>query len=354
MKKLIIVMGLVFTFFACRKPTENTMPVTTVTSQAVITDFVQKVALPQYAGLLTNATLLNNSLKALNTTPNNANLQAARDAWRATRHSWEQCEGFLIGPVEDNNYDPDMDTWPVDYHQLDSFITTSTSFDVATVHSLEQSLKGFHPLEFILWGRNGDATVDSITAKEKLYMVSLSQDIQNSVDSLNYSWASNGGNFQALLLNAGSGSTRFTTRQEAVLAIAACITDICDEVGNGKLYEPFSLYDSTKTESPFSHNSITDFTNNMIGAQNVYLCTYNGQTGNSLSNLVSAKNLALDTKIKTQFAAAISALGNVTLNFEPAIYLQRTQLQNAMTAITTLHATLDGELKTFIQTYVKD
>ncbi len=346
--------GLISGLFACRKPAETVTPVNVVTSQAVITDFVQKIALPQYASLLTNATALNNALATLNATPTNTNLLAARDAWRATRHSWEQCEGFLIGPVEDNNYDPDMDTWPVDYHQLDSFITTSASFDIATVHSLEQSLKGFHPLEFILWGRNGDATVDSITAKEKLYMVSLSKDILNSVDSLNNSWAAAGGNFQAQLLNAGTTSTRYTTRQEAVLAIVAGMTDICGEVGGGKLYEPFSLYDSTKTESPFSHNSITDFTNNMLGAQNVYLCTFNGQTGTSVSNLVAAKNLSLDTKIKTQFAAAISAMGNITMNFEPAIYTQRTQLQNAMTAINTLQATLDGELKTFVQTYVKD
>jgi putative iron-regulated protein len=184
--------------------------------------------------------------------------------------------------------------------------------------------------------------------------VALSQDMLNGINNLNNSWAVTGGNFQAQLLTAGSGSTRFTTRQEAILAIVAGMADICGEVGDGKIKDPYDLRDSAKTESPFSHNSMTDFQNNIMGAQNVYLCTYGGAQGTSLSNLVAGRNLSLDTRIKQQFASAIAALQQVTVSFESALYSQRTQLQNAMTAITTLQETLDGELKPFVQNYVKD
>jgi predicted lipoprotein len=136
--------------FACRKPSASVIT-TTATSKEVITDFVNKVALPQYATLLSKATTLNTAINTLNTTPTNANLLAARTAWQEVRSSWEQCEGFLLGPVEDDNYDPNMDTWPVDYAQLDSFITNSTSFTETTIAGLNQSLRGFHPLEYILW-----------------------------------------------------------------------------------------------------------------------------------------------------------------------------------------------------------
>jgi predicted lipoprotein len=320
----------------------------------VITDFVHKIALPQYQTFQNRATTLNVAITALNDTPTAANLNAARTAWRDVRSCWEQCEGFLIGPVEDDNYDPNMDTWPVDYLQLDSFINTSTSFTPATLQTLSQSLRGFHPLEFILWGKNGNASVDSISPRQKQYMVALAQDILTTVTALNNSWASTGANFQAQVLNAGTTSARYNKKQEVLLAMVAGITDICDEVGNNKLLLPYLAYDSGKTESPFSHNSITDFTNNILGAQNVYLCTYNQQSGASLSNIVAARNLSLDNKIRQQFAAAIAALGNVTMTFETAIHAQRPQLQNAMAAITTLQATLDGDLKSFIQTYVTD
>lgn len=339
-------------FFSCNKPSNTNTVV--VTETQVLTDFVNKVALPQYQSLQDKATALNTAVNNLSTTPSAANLAAARTAWQDVRAAWEQCEGFLIGPVEDDNYDPDMDTWPVDYLQLDSFITNSPSFSISVVENLTQSLRGFHPLEFILWGQNGASTVDSISSKQKQYMVALAQDILNTCTDLNSSWATTGGNFQSHFLNAGTGSTRYTTRKDAFLELVAGIADICDEVGGGKIFEPFILYDSTKAESPFSHNSITDFTNNIKGAQNVYLCSVNGTTGASLSMFVAARNISLDNKIRQQLVAAISALENVTVNFEVAIFTQRTQLQNTIDAINTLQSTLDGELKPFIQTYVKD
>jgi uncharacterized iron-regulated protein len=226
------------------------------------------------------------------------------------------------------------------------------------VQNLTQSLRGYHPLEFILWGQTGTATSDSITASQKQYMVALAQDILNNIDSLNASWVTTGGNFQQQVLLAGKGATRYTSRQQAFLAIAGSMSDICHEVGQqatgGKIYDPYASRDSFQTESPFSHSSINDFRNNIIGAQNVYLCSFNGAQGASLSNFVAGSNLALDNKIKQQFTAAINALNNVNVTFEIAIFTQRTQLQSAMTALNILQETLDGELTQNIQTYVKD
>jgi len=166
-------------------------------------------------------------------------------------------------------------------------------------------------------------------------------------------------NFQQQVLTPGAGvSPRFAKKQEAIMAIVGAMVDICGEVGDqasgGKIYDPYSALDSFQTESPFSHNSMTDFKNNIIGAQNVYLCTYNNQTGKSLSAFVAAKNISLDNKIKQQFANAISALDNVNVTFEVAIFSKREQLLAAMTALNTLQETLDSDLKTFVQTNVKD
>jgi len=364
MKKIVLSILAVTTLFAvsCKKSSNNST--SNVTEQEVINDFVNKIALPQYQALAEKGIALNTAVATLNTTTNATNLAAAQSAWRDTRTCWEQCEGFLFGPVEDDNYDPNMDSWPVDYHQLDSLLasTTMTTFTVNYVQSLNTTLRGFHPLEFILWGTGGDATADSITATQKNYMVALASDIQQITTNLNNSWATTDGDFQDTVLKAGIGGTRFSTRQEVILAIVGAMSDICNEVGNqgsdGKIYGPYgssvSTADSNKSESPFSHNSMTDFKNNIIGAQNVYLCKYNGQTGASLSAFVAARNLSLDNNIKSQFAAAIGALDNVSVNFETAIYTQRGQLLSAMTALNTLQATLDGDLKTFIITYVKD
>jgi uncharacterized iron-regulated protein len=99
---------------------------------------------------------------------------------------------------------------------------------------------------------------------------------------------------------------------------------------------------------------VIDFTNNLIGARTVYLCNYNGVTGSSMSSYVASRNIQLDNKIKDQFAAAIAAMGNITATFEVAVHTQRNQIQAAMTAINTLQTTLDGDLKTYVQTYGTD
>lgn len=338
---------------ACHKSSSDDNS-TTVTSKEVIEDFVNKTALPSYDALNAKALILQTAVNTYAATPNATNLEAARTAWRDVRSVWEQCEGFLVGPVSDDNYDPNMDTWPVDYNQLDSFISTSTSFTPETIGNLSQSLRGFHPLEYTLWGKGGAATTDSLSDKDKQYMVGLAQDVVSTTSELKGAWATSGGNYQAKFVSAGNGSTIYPKRLDAMLAIVAGMSDICGEVGAGKIKEPYVAYDSNLTESPFSHNSITDFTNNLIGARNVYLCSYGGTTGKSMSNFVSARNLSLDNKIKDQFAAAISAMGNVTATFEVAIHTQRTQLQAAMDAIMTLQETLDNDLKLYVQTYVTD
>jgi putative iron-regulated protein len=354
MKKLILLSagGMLLAFAACKKSNNDTTA--SATQQQVITDFVNKTAMPQYKDLRDKATTLNTAVGTLSTSTTATNLEAARTAWRNVRSAWEQCEGFLIGPVEDDNYDPNMDTWPVDYVQLDSFINSSNNFSLTTVENVNQSLRGFHPLEYLLWGKGGGTIADSLTAKDKQYMVSLAQDVLNSTTKLYDSWTESGGNFQSKMQTSGSGSTLYPKRADAMLAMAAGMAAICEEVANGKMAEPFAATDSTLTESPFSHNSVTDFTNNLIGARTVYLCNYNGQTGSSMSSYVSARNIQLDNKIKDQFAAAISAMNNITATFEMAVHTQRNQIQAATNAINALQTTLNGDLKTYVQTYGKD
>ena len=64
----------------------------------------------------------------MNTT--DANLTAAQTSWKNLRNVWEQCEGYLFGPVEDNEYDPQMDTWPTDANEFDSLLSSNNALGV--------------------------------------------------------------------------------------------------------------------------------------------------------------------------------------------------------------------------------
>ena len=367
MKKLFLSVLLAATLFTgCNKhDNDNSTGDFNITKDAVISDFVNVVALPGYAELKVKANTLNTAITALNATTTDENLTAAKNAWKDLRVTWERCEGFLFGPIEDDNYDPQTDTWPVNFNDMDALLANnSQGLTVADVSTFPDALKGYHPIEYILWGEAGTRTAASLTAREKEYMVSLSTLLNTAAQNLNTSWDAGGGNYANKFLTAGQpGNSTFTTKKAALLALVQGMVDICGEVGEGKMKEPFDLFQTNPTlaaqsvESPFSANSVIDFRNNITGAFNVYLGKFNAD-GSGLEDLVKARNSALDVDLQQKFNAAIASFEAITLPYERAIATgpgsQRILCANTMNAINALSAELDTELRDFIITNITD
>ena len=356
MKKITICLLAALIFAAC-KSKDNTTPATDIvtTEKQALNDFVDDVAIPQYDALSAQSDALNTAIKTLSTLPTDANLATAKTAWLTMRTSWEQCEGFLFGPVEDNNYDPYMDTWPTDYVQMDSLLAGTHTLTVTDVQGFTLSLRGFHPIEYILFGDHGSRTAAAITARQMQYILSLSADLQNNCHALAQSWDVSGGNYGALIKTAGAGSAKYSTRQQIFTAIADGLIDICDEVGTNKMQGPFASRDPKTVESPYSGNSVADFRNNIIGLQNAYTGHFN-TTGKSLSDIVAANNVSLDNNIKAQISTAVASFSQITMPYEDAINntAQRTQIAQTQTDLATLHTTLEDQLKPYIVQYVRD
>lgn len=348
-------------FTACKKNHDDSNTDFNTTKDAAISDFVNKVALPAYAELKVRANTLNTSITTLNTSPIDANLIAAKAAWKDLRVTWERSEGFLFGPIEDDNYDPQTDTWPVDFNGMDNILANAAQgLTVADVETFTDALKGYHPIEYILWGEGGTKTAASLTAREKEYLVSLSSLLNTAAQNLYSSWDAAGGNYANKFLTAGqTGNTTFATKKAALLALVQGMVDICGEVGDGKMKEPYDIYPNNATlaahsvESPFSGNSVIDFRNNITGAFYVYLGKFN-EDGTGLENLVKARNSSLDADLQAKFNAAIQSFDAITVPYGQAIGSQRTQCSNTMDAINALAATLDTDLRDFIRDNITD
>jgi putative iron-regulated protein len=326
----------------------------------VLSDFGTTLVTPMYSDFQTKATTLKTAVETLAATPTQANLLAARSAWQDVRVVWEQSEGFLIGPVEDDYYDPYMDTWPTDHNAMDSLLAGTqpltanylSGVGVDSTKEAELTLRGFHPLEYMLWDLDGNRQASSFTQREKDYMVALANDILNNVNAIKTKGTAF---FVTELALPGVNGSRYTSKHDAMEALANGLSGIIDEEGDNKMVEPFNpTPDSTVTESPYSHNSIADFKNNIIGARNAYTCTNGTSSGKSLSDLVKANNASLDQEIKQKFDIAINSFDGITTTFEKAVYNQRSQVQNTLTALSSLKETVDAGLVPYIQQYVKD
>lgn len=356
MKKIVFASLAVFALITgCSKSSDDTTtPDFNTTKDAAITDFVNKVALPGYLELKTKADVLNTAIINLNATTTDDNLTAAKNAWRDIRSTWERCEGYLFGPVEDNEYDPETDTWPVNFNDMDALLASAQPLGLTDIEALtSRALKGYHPIEYILWGQGGTRTAATLTARQKEYVVSLSAHIKIVADNLYNSWIASGGNYSNKFLTAGTGSTVFVKKQDAFIAITEAMLAICAEVGEGKMKEPYDAFDPQIVESPFSGNSTIDFKNNIIGAFNVYQGKFNDD-GVGLQDLVKIRNSALNVQIEQKFNAAINSFAAITLPYEQAIISQRTQCQATMTALTELSTIIDVDLRAFVIANITD
>ena len=346
---------------SCDENEEPDIDFNQLTTKA-LSDFVNVVANPLYADFESLSLQLKSDVEALTANPTAANLEKARNSWKSIRVVWEQSEGFLIGPVDENNYDPYLDTWPTDYNAMDNLMASTTPITLNYLAGLddpdseaELTLRGFHPLEYLLWGLSGNKLYSEITARQKEYMVALAGDINNNVSKLKASWLPGPTYYGNEIVNAGKSGSIYDSKKDALEEIANALIGICVEVGEGKMLDPFSPSpDSTITESPYAHNSFTDFKNNIIGARNVYTCTYKSTTGKSLSDIVKANNAALDLEIKSKFDLAINSFNGFTTSFEQAIYKDRPKVQNTIDALTSLQETIDIKLIAYLQQYVKD
>lgn len=350
MKKIIAACLMAGLIAACKKdPVEDITPADNNLSTAILSDFSEHVAQATYNDLKNQADALYQSVLTFNTSSTDPNLVICKQAWRDARSAWEQSEGFLFGPVSTGNIDPRIDTWPVNYTDLDSVLNSSSLFTAGYVDSLEDALKGFHPIEYLLFGVNGNKVAADFTAREKDYLVALAANLQVLTTELAGSWnPSQSGSYHPQFTQAGNGSTTYGSQRAAFEELVNALVGICDEVANGKIAEPFTLQDPGLEESPFAFNSITDFTNNIRSVENVYKGKYTAD-GKGLEDIVREHNLSLDSQIKNKILTALAALNNITVPFGQAITQQPVQIQNAINAINDLKATLENDLLPFVQ-----
>ncbi len=320
--------------------------------RTVITDYADRVVIPTYQLLSQRAQGLRAAVDTLAAAPGEANLTAARTAWVATRVPWEQSEAHLFGPVSAAGYDPAMDSWPVNRTDLDAVLASGNALTQAYVAGLPEEQKGFHTLEYLLWGENGAKPASALTARELEYARALAAELVQVTGDLAASWTSGvggAGAFRAVFVDAGTGGNlSYPSLSSAAQEILVGMSGICDEVANGKIADPYDAHDPQKVESQFSFNSQLDFADNLRGVLNAYTgdALAAGTTGRGLADYVAERDPALDARLRAEIQAAIDAIGAIPPPFRTAITTPSAYpaIEAAQAAVRKVQATIDGDL----------
>lgn len=273
-------------------------------------------------------------------------LTDARAVWVAMRDPWERSEAFLFGPVADRGIDPRLDSWPVNETDLNNVLQQSDpgDFTPGFIDGLDNNVRGYHTVEFLLWNDGGgtgqDTVSDVVTAltdqpDRVAYLQAVTDDVVETTTELHDAWRSDGENFARTLSSAGAAdNTRFQSQSAGLEEVIQGIIIIADEVGAGKLSDPFNQEDQLIVESKFSFNSREDFMDNIRGIQSVYLGDFGGNDGVGVTDFVQAVgSAALDTDIRTQIQAAIDRIEAIDQPFRDSIVGTETQKQEVRNSI---------------------
>lgn len=316
---------------------------------AQINNVANNVILKTYEELAIKGNLLKAATDVLQANQTEANLTAAKNAWVAARSPWEQSEGFLFGPVDQEGIDPSIDSWPVNVIDLNNVLSSGNALTIEFLKQQEGTLKGFHTIEFLLWGENGNKKISDFSARQFDYLAACSGVLAEDVNTLYDLWKPTGGNFIKNVLDAGKGSTLYVSQKSALEEISNALIVIADEVGNGKINDPFVASDLTLEESRFSSNSKADFADNMRSIKNIYTGKFDSYgDGKGISDIVKEKNSAVDIEVKAAIDKAISAITNINGTFSQAVFNNRPSIDAAQKAVRDLQELFESKVNPII------
>lgn len=325
-------------------------------AKAVLTTYAD-IALVGYEDSLSTAKALDAAIKKLIASPSKKSIDAARTAWKASRIPYMQTEAYRFGNPIVDAWEGRVNAWPLDEGLIDyvdakygkdsdknplytANVIANKKLTVAgkevdasaiTPQLLSETLHeagkveanvatGYHAIEFLLWGQDLNGTgpgagnrpyTDFDTKKctggncdrRSKYLAVASELLVADLEEMVGNWRKDG----AARKNLVDGDPK-----AGLAAILKGMGSLSyGELAGERMKLGLLLHDPEEEHDCFSDNTHISHLYDVIGIRNVYTGTYkrtNGKMikGASISQLVAAKNAALDREIKGKLDASVA------------------------------------------------
>lgn len=379
-KKILFVALAALTLVACDKKTEITTDKEAALQQAV-TPYVHHTVVATYSAMADAGMVLleqtNAILEKVEKSEDYTDLMKNADAsWRLMRKYWEQSEAFLFGPASAHNIDPHIDSWPLDFNEMNTLLHDPVRMALIEEEGgsyvgdkLGYALKGFHACEYLLFesvmqdGRavgTGKPHAANLTHAEAVYLNAIVEDLTQQAILLEYAWAGEisaakmalleeseiepyEDHYGEQMINAGKAGSIYVSYQEVAEEIVAGAIDIAGEVADLKMGNPYISSTAAQRdyiESPYSCTSTIDFADNIRSIQHAYC---GAQTGDySISNYIYRQDAELDAEVRKAIEDAIAAIEAIE-DFENTAQ-GNPKVKAAMEKVQALEEVLDKEV----------
>ena len=359
----------------CEKKTDDEPVVKSEKEQAlqkVAEPYVKNTVIATYSRMADEGIVLLQKVQQIQEAVENnadytATMKEAGEAWRRMRVYWEQSEAFLFGPAEKHNIDPHIDSWPLDYNEMNALLQDEKRMQRIEEEGgsyvgdkLGYALKGFHAAEYMLF-EEGQPHQTNLTRAQAVYLVGIVEDLTQQAILLEDCWAGEVSKEKEALITDEEGESMsysenygeyfinashpdWKTYQAVAEQIVSGCVDIAGEVADLKMGNPYrgsdNGGDSEYLESPYSRTSTTDFADNIRSIRNAYCGAKQGDA--SVSDYIKSKDSELDEKVRKTIEESIELIGQID-NFETTA-MNNAAVKAAIDKVSELEDILDDEV----------
>jgi predicted lipoprotein len=335
---------IILTLYGCAADTLPPPVYYPVTTPVVTTNLADSVILPQVFQVDSKVSTLRVAISNFVLSHTEENLQAARAAWLDAHSFWAKGEAFLFGPAVGKKLHSKIDSFPVSTADIETILTTYPTIGPSDVLSFDGTLKGFHTLEYLLFGSSGNKKASDFTDKQYQYLSAVIADMDLLTQNVRYAWDPSLGNYIGQVKNPGNGGT-YATDTDVLRDMLNSMIAVCNDLAQRKIGAPLVRGDASKEESHFSSNSKTDYKDNVLGVLNMY----QGGTEPSLygiSGLVQQTGrYDIDAQVSAEITAAMAKIDALYPSFAGALVSNPASVNDAKDAVTALASTLETVVK---------
>ena len=361
------------------------------TPDAVLKHYVA-MAEAKYQDAYTTAQALDKAIDALIATPSEETLKAARTAWLAARVPYQQSEVYRFGNPVVDEWEGKVNAWPLDEGLIDyvdaSYGTESDSnaeyvanvianktikidgqdVDASkltpdlladTLHEVGEVdanvATGYHAIEFLLWGQDLNGTgkgagnrpyTDYDTAnctngncdRRAEYLKSASTLLVTDLKEMVDAWAPGGEATKHVEADPKAGISAILTGMGSLSY---------GELAGERMKLGVLLHDPEEEHDCFSDNTYNSHYYDALGIQSAYIGEYTRtdgtkMTGPSLSELVAAKDPALDKEMKAKLDKTMEAMSAMVKRGETVEAYDQMIAEGNDEGNATVQAAIDG------------
>lgn len=332
-------------FLGCTPEYGPIIPYTPPETQQVNDNIANNVILPQIFEVDVKVNSLRYYVGKLLNDRNATSLDSARIAWKTAHEWWAESQAMLLGPARDKKLSALIDSFPVIVSDIEQILATYPQINDDLIIGFSGSLKGFHALEYLLFGLDGNKQISAFTKKEFDYIGAVAREMERLTQSLRYSWDPTRENYVGQITNPGQSGGAYATDKDAMRDLIDAMIFICDDLAERKIGKPLDMNADTLQESRFSSNSTTDYRSNILGVKYMY---QGGKEPNSygISGLVIAESgLDLDTKVFNEISNAINTISALVPTFSSSLYAKPDDVEAARIAVRNLKITLETQVR---------